>query len=391
VDDLLTAIDEIGATPSAAAAGGAVMQKILIIEDTADVRELITDTLRFNGFETVSAADGEAGIQAALTHLPDLILCDVQMPRKDGYEVLEELRKRTATATIPFVFLTGQADKEHVRLGMNLGADDFLAKPFMLADLMAAVNARLKKHQTVTARSDEKLSQLRDSISLAMPHELMTPLNGIIGFSSILLSDVAALSQADIAEFAQHIHDSAQRLQRVIENFLLYSQIELTAADPSKVAGLRLAEPVTVKDFIDTIARKRASNFNRVADLKIEVAEACVRIPHPKLEKIIGEIIDNAFKFSEAGAAVEIQGRVANGFYQVTVTNYGRGLTPEQIIALGAHMQFERKFYEQQGAGLGFAIARRLVELHGGSAKVSSVAGKSATVDLFLPIWTPES
>src|SRR5690349_2977118 len=142
VDGLLTSVDEIDASPSAFQR--AVMQKILVIEDTPDVRELITDTLRFNGFDTVAAADGEAGIQAALTHLPDLILCDVQMPRKDGFEVLADLRARPATATIPFVFLTGQSDKSHMRLGMNLGADDFLAKPFMLQDLMAAVNARLK-------------------------------------------------------------------------------------------------------------------------------------------------------------------------------------------------------------------------------------------------------
>src|ERR1051325_4450925 len=227
------------------------MQKILVIEDTPDVRELITDTLRFNGFETIAAADGEAGIQAALSHLPDLILCDVQMPRKDGFEVLADLRGRTATAAIPFVFLTGQADKFHMRQGMNLGADDFLAKPFMLGELMAAVNARLKKQKIVADLSNSKLEQLRDSISLALPHELMTPLNGIIGFSSILISDHSTLSSADIGEFAQHIHESAQRLQRVIENFLLYSQIELTATDPAKIAALRQADPVTIKDFME--------------------------------------------------------------------------------------------------------------------------------------------
>jgi signal transduction histidine kinase len=389
VDGLLTSLDEIDACPSAFQR--AVMQKILVIEDTPDVRELITDTLRFNGFETVAAADGEAGIEAALAHLPDLILCDVQMPRKDGFAVLADLRARPATATIPFVFLTGQSDKSHMRLGMNLGADDFLAKPFMLQDLMAAVNARLKKHQTVTARSDEKLTQLRDSISLAMPHELMTPLNGIIGFSSILLSDVANLSQADISEFAQHIHDSAQRLQRVIENFLLYSQIELTATDPAKIAALRQADPVTVKDFIELAARKRASTFNRAADLKLDVAEGCIRVAHPKVDKVIGEILDNAFKFSEPNTPVELRGRVAGGFYQITVTNSGRGMTPEQIAALGAHMQFERKFYEQQGAGLGFAIARRLVEVHGGSLKIASVPGETTTIDLFFPVWAPET
>src|SRR4051794_32473943 len=216
------------------------------------------------------------------------------MPRKNGFQVLADLRGRTATATIPFVFLTGQADKHNMRQGMDLGADDFLAKPFMLQELMAAVTARLKKHKTVTQVSDQKLCQLRDSISLALPHELMTPLNGIIGFSSILISDHSSLSQTDIGEFAHHIHDSAQRLQRVIENFLLYSQIELTAADPNKLAALRQADPVTVKDFIAGVAQKRAMANKRAEDLTLDLHEACIMVPYPKLDKIVGELVDNA-------------------------------------------------------------------------------------------------
>jgi len=363
------------------------MQKILVIEDTPDVRNLITDTLKLNGFEAVAAEDGEAGIQLALSQLPDLILCDVQMPRKDGFEVLADLRGRAATATIPFVFLTGQADKFHMRQGMNLGADDFLAKPFMLQELMAAVNARLKKHKAIAVRADQKLSELRDSISLALPHELMTPLNGIIGFSSILMADSPTLSVSDISEFAQHIHESAQRLQRVIENFLLYSQIELTAADPAKLAALRNADPVTIKDFVESVAERRAANFKRSGDLIVDLAESCIKIPYPKLEKIVGELLDNAFKFSTAGSPVRIQGKPDRSHYQLRITDRGRGLTPEQIAALGAHMQFERRFYEQQGSGLGFAIARRLTEVHGGSITVHSSPNQQTTIELFFPLW----
>jgi two-component system sensor histidine kinase/response regulator len=363
------------------------MQKILVIEDTPDVRELITDTLKFNGFETVAAEDGEAGVQLALSTLPDLILCDVQMPRKDGFQVLADLRGRSATATIPFVFLTGQADKHNMRHGMDLGADDFLAKPFMLGELMAAVNARLKKHRVVTENSNQKLEQLRDSISLALPHELMTPLNGIIGFSSILISDHANLSQTDIGEFAHHIHDSAQRLQRVIENFLLYSQIELTAADPNKIAALRQADPVTVKDFIIATAQKRAIANKRAPDLTLDISEACVTVPYPKLDKIIGELVDNACKFSPSGSSIHITGKPGNAFYEVSVEDRGRGMTPEQIAALGAHMQFERKFYEQQGSGLGFAIARRLTEVLGGSIAVTSEPNKFTKIEALFPLW----
>lgn len=366
------------------------MQKILVIEDTPDVRNLITDTLKLNGFDVIAAEDGEIGVQSALSNLPDLILCDVQMPRKDGFEVLADLRQRAATATIPFVFLTGQADKFHMRQGMNLGADDFLAKPFMLQELMAAVNARLKKHKTITARSDQKLTQLRDSISLALPHELMTPLNGIIGFSSILITDHATLSPPDVAEFAHHIHDSAQRLQRLIENFLLYSQIELTAADPAKLAALRQSDPVTVRDFIESVGRRRAMHFKRDADIYTEIAESCIQIPYPKLDKIISEIVDNAFKFSPPNTQVKLTGRIDGQNYRLSVTDYGRGLEPEQIAVLGAHMQFERKFYEQQGSGLGFAIARRLTEVHGGSIRVVSIPSQTTTVDLFFPLWGAE-
>lgn len=363
------------------------MQKILVIEDTPDVRNLITDTLQINGFETVVAEDGEAGIQAAVNQLPDLILCDVQMPRKDGFEVLADLRARPATATIPFVFLTGQADKFHVRQGMNLGADDFLAKPFMLGELMAAVNARLQKHKVITQVSDKKLTQLRDSISLSLPHELMTPLNGIIGFSSVLISDGASLPSTEVAEFAQHIHESAQRLQRVIENFLLYSQIELTAADPQKLAALRETDPVPVKDFLESAAQRKAASSKREGDLEIDLAEGCLRINYPKLEKIVGELMDNAFKFSDAGKKVRIEGKPGPANYHLRVIDHGRGLTGEQIANLGAHMQFERRFYEQQGLGLGFAIARRLTEVHGGSIHVRSVPNEATTIEVILPIW----
>jgi two-component system, sensor histidine kinase and response regulator len=144
---------------------------------------------------------------------------------------------------------------------------------------------------------------------------------------------------------------------------------------------------VTVKDFIAGAAQKRASAFKRTNDLSLDLAEACIQVSYPKLDKIVGELVDNSFKFSNAGTPVSVQGKPGDTGYQLSVTDKGRGLTPEQITALGAHMQFERKFYEQQGSGLGFAIARRLTEVHGGSLKISSVAGQSTTVEVIFPLW----
>ena len=121
------------------------MKKILLIEDNRDVRETTADILELSGYEVTSAEDGRSGIEAALAQPPDLIVCDIMMPGLDGYSVLHVLSKRAETAGIPFIFLTAKSEKTDVRKGMNLGADDYLTKPFEESELLDAVETRLRK------------------------------------------------------------------------------------------------------------------------------------------------------------------------------------------------------------------------------------------------------
>jgi len=121
-------------------------QKILIIEDNADVRENLREILTLSGYEALAAGDGKAGVESALRHHPDLILCDIMMPELDGYGVLRILSKQPATASIPFIFLTARTDLADMRRGMTLGADDYITKPFDDVELLDTVELRLKKH-----------------------------------------------------------------------------------------------------------------------------------------------------------------------------------------------------------------------------------------------------
>lgn len=121
------------------------MKKILIIEDQASMRKNIAFILEMEGFKTCLAANGREGIQMAKTEKPDLILCDVMMPEVDGFGVLQELRKDSVFATTPFIFLSAKIDHQDIRSGMNLGADDYLTKPVVHEDLMAAVRSRLER------------------------------------------------------------------------------------------------------------------------------------------------------------------------------------------------------------------------------------------------------
>ncbi|MBD2387777.1 EAL domain-containing response regulator [Cylindrospermum sp. FACHB-282] len=125
------------------------MPKILVIEDEESVRENLLDLLAAEDFETIAAANGRIGVHLAISEIPDLILCDMMMPEVDGYGVLTALRQDPSTATIPFIFLTAKSAKADFRQGMDMGADDYLTKPFTRAELLSAIMNRLEKHATL--------------------------------------------------------------------------------------------------------------------------------------------------------------------------------------------------------------------------------------------------
>ena len=144
------------------------MKKILIIEDNQDVRENTADILELANYEVITAENGKIGIVSAKKNKPDIILCDIMMPEIDGYGVLDVLSSDKKTASIPFIFLTARAEKSDMRKGMNLGADDYLTKPFNEKELLGAIESRLKKHNFLKkefSRTIEGISQFIEEAS----------------------------------------------------------------------------------------------------------------------------------------------------------------------------------------------------------------------------------
>jgi len=361
------------------------MKKILVIDDEEWLREMIQVALRQRDYDVIEAANGAAGIEKARKLLPDLILCDVNMGKMDGYATLSSLRADPATATIPFILMTGLADNAGMRHGMELGADDYLPKPFTIDGLYAAVDARLRKVQTVRAEAERKLTDLRDSISLMLPHELRTPLNGILAYGEILTADAATLQPAEIADMGQVIYQSGRRLERLIENFLIYAQLELLGTDPQKVNSLRRKQTVLPARLVEEHARKRAEEAVRAGDLQLQLNDTTIPMSEEYLGKVADELIHNAFKFSSPGGAVRVELSKTADTVALSVSDHGRGFTTEQIARVGAYMQFDRTLHEQQGIGLGLAIARRLTELHGGTLTIQSEKGVGTSVVMRLP------
>lgn len=337
------------------------------------------------GFDTVLAEDGEKGIELARQHLPDLIICDVNMPRLDGFGTLTQLREHESTATIPFMFLSGAVERPNVRRGMELGADDYVTKPFTPSELLAAVNARLEKAAEMERKSEKKLDELRGKMTLALPHELRTPLNGIMGLASLLIDDHSRMQPTEVLENARMIHLSAERLHRLIENFLAYAQIELMAKDAKAILSSASNSATATAPLITEAAKTVAARWKREADLRLEVRGCTVPVIADNLQKVVEELMDNAFKFSEPGTPVRVITGALDQTFSLHVINSGRGMTQEQIAKIGPHVQFEREQYEQQGAGLGLIIAKRLTELNGGNFSINSVPGKETRVTVTFP------
>lgn len=128
-------------------------KKVLIIEDNNDIRESTAEILNLAGYETFTAKNGKDGVDLALKHLPDIILCDIMMPELDGYGVLYLLNKNATTANIPFIFITAKTERADMRKGMEMGADDYLTKPFDDIELFKAIESRFKKKQQATGFS----------------------------------------------------------------------------------------------------------------------------------------------------------------------------------------------------------------------------------------------
>ncbi|MDD3875142.1 MAG: response regulator [Bacteroidales bacterium] len=144
------------------------MKTILIVEDDRTLRENIAVFLVEENFNVVVADDGLEGIQKAIKNHPDLILCDISMPNMNGYDFLKTIQQINYTSSIPFVFLTAKAEKEDIRIGMHLGVDDYLTKPFDFNELLKVINVRLAKYEKIQQVNDEKFNALIETPAIGV-------------------------------------------------------------------------------------------------------------------------------------------------------------------------------------------------------------------------------
>lgn len=242
-----------------------------------------------------------------------------------------------------------------------------------------------ERYRTLHSAVSDSLEHLRENLIWMIPHELSTPLNGVLGFADLLKDSWRDIQPEQAQELISGLHDAGMRMEHGVRNICLLSQLEIASSDPLALNKLRDTAPQPIDEIAETIAKEKAQEAERSDDLELQLEPGRVGVPKPYLSKMLHELLDNAFKFSEPGASVKARGEASDDGYELSIFNEGRGMTLEQIDRIDAFMQFERDTFEQQGLGLGLALVRRIARVYEVFFGVSSKPGEGLRVNLRFP------
>ncbi|MCF7689420.1 MAG: response regulator [Cephaloticoccus sp.] len=358
-------------------------KSILIIDDDTHFAATLAMGLEANGCRTLSAPNAEVGLQLALAHLPDLILCDIEMPGMDGSRLLREMRKDSALADRQFVLMTGKADYANPRVAMDLGADDFLLKPFTLDALLACVAARFQRVD-LSRRLDEKaVAQLQGNLHADLPQLFFKPLAVVLGLTEMLQKDFTTLSPEEVRQDLGDIHRAGRRLHRSLRNYLRLLELETAR-------GEFRAEVLAAEQVVDALSRginTAKQNHQRSQDVMMKLSGATLRVAPVDLAIMAEELVDNALTYSRTSTQVHVSAWVTGIQFHLSVSDVGRGLTPPQLVVINSGpTQPKLKEVDQTGMGMGLTLVQLLAKIYGGEFRIESEAGRGSTSHLLLPV-----
>ncbi len=359
---------------------------ILVVEDETVIRENIAEILAMKGFSVILATNGSVGLRLAIEQPPDLIVSDITMPVMNGMDLLKNVRFNKEICNTPFLFLTSNTQYSDWRQGMELGADDYLFKPFSIDQLLNAINTRLEKHRKIQDELNQKVEWIIKQSNNTLSHEYHTPLNGILGFTNLILSNYDFFSSSQIKEFLAMIEVSGNRLKKTIDKTVLFRELISLSPDERQRLAEKKTEYKIKQHDIENLVRDISKKANKPTTLNMDIDPATIYLDENNAAAIFTELIENAVNFSDTNTTIAVTGHVENASYIFTVYNRGRGFRPEDIEKIGPFIQFERARFEQQGSGLGLYNVSSICNLYGIGFAVESKYGEYAKITISFNI-----
>jgi len=348
---------------------------ILVIDDEPAIRLGVAVAIRRHGLQVIEAVDGNEGLKKAREHLPDLIISDVMMPPPDGFELKRLLNSDPSTSSIPFIFLTARSGKDDRLAGIRDGADDYIAKPFGMDELIARLDALLRRVETERRRGREQMAEiarqdmekLKNEILQNFHHELRTPLMNIIAPLELAINN--KFSDPELQSyFLRTALSNVDKLESLVSDIIILSNVDLVNLNPFRQSidlDIHIIEPVYKR--LERYASKELSFTYQI------IGEGEIKAARREFTQSVLHLVDNAFKFSSQNGRVNLDIHPGlNGGVKIAVSDDGPGVPVELREKV-----FE-KFYQvsqgdsrqHDGLGVGLTIARATFRHLGGDVKI---------------------
>ncbi len=338
--------------------------KILIIEDEHVIATNLQFILERNSYECDIASDGEEGIEKIKSWLPDLVISDLILPKKDGLTIVKEVRNILKMVNLPFIFLTARADEKDKREGMNAGADDYITKPFAIKEILETIKKRLELADLKNAVLDKAVtSETLRLFNTISTNEYLTPLNSIINFSELLSNNFEDYSDEEKKVLLNNIHISGKKLNRSISKLFWF----ICLKDKKHPWYTKGGQTIVLPELMRMLALE-FGRINKYPDIQIEsTQENILLINYYQTDTVLmlGELVENIKKFTTGDNPASIHISANNQTITLTATNeysYSEHAEITETIHMG-HKNWT-------GAGIGLYLLDNWVKALNGTLTV---------------------
>ena len=371
--------------------------KVLIVDDDSLGIRLMKKALDGRGYKIATATNGKTALTKAWANNFDLIILDIKLPDIDGFQICEKLKQYPSTTNVPVVFLTGLNNQKDVIKGFEMGAVDYISKPFNADEFIKRVDNQLKlrdytKNLEENARISEEAKLNINTFISSLAHELKNPLNSIIGFSEILQGK--NISEDEKFSYLKHINGSGQDLLHLLNDLIDLSKIEANLLDVHfSTVYLNNEIQDIAKNYNDKVFRVRGEKVKIELDLGNDDPKFTLLTDILRFTQVYNNLIDNAIKNTESGTITIGYQLKSNKRIQFFVRDTGIGMSDDDLenIFEEYELAHQKMKVTKSGKGIGLAIAKKLTHLLKGDIGANSKLGKGSDFYFTLPQLNADS
>jgi signal transduction histidine kinase len=353
---------------------------VLVVDDDPTNLSVLFNYLSEMGLKVLVAQDGESAIEQIEYERPDIILLDVLMPNIDGFETCRRLKANTATQDIPIIFMTALSDIKDIIKGFELGAVDYITKPFHQEEVLAHITTHLTLQRQQVKLYE--LNAMKNKFFSIVTHDMKEALAALVSLSGYLVMSASEKNGNNIQKAAEMLDNSMQNAIKLLENLLNWAKIQNgTMEFQPEIIDL---QKIVLENIVLLRGNAREKQINLFHTIEVNTF---VYADHDTTSMVLRNLISNALWFTDPGGEVTVSATIMDHFIEVAVSDTGIGISAEDILKL---FRIDKKFRRngtagEHGTGLGLILCKDLVERNGGKIWVKSGVGQGTTFIFTLP------